>query len=229
MAAVPAYLRCTTCACLCSRTGLSTELLQMCAVPPLHLSAFTRLAQSPLRNPDWRPKNHAQRVGVTLCLSAVQVHSDTAWDKRMYVYELEVLVFSHESERQEILAGQLCVSTNRKTLIKNRVEKVLEVGQRVIHMRLNVSVNNSRTAGERVALLVSTVLNSHSFAHSEIYPEIFAASEHRTGESSTTAFTHSGQRTACPFNVTNIRVRLLLSPLYVFLCVYSLIIDYHHY
>lgn len=96
----------------------------------------------------------------------------------MYVYELEVLVFSHESERQEILAGQLCVSTNRKTLIKNRVEKVLEVGQRVIHMRLNVSVNNSRTAGERVALLVSTVLNSHSFANSEIYPEIFAASEH---------------------------------------------------
>lgn len=125
MTAVPAYLRRTTCACLCSRTGPSTELLQMCAVPSLHLSAFAWLAQVPLRNPDWQPKNHAQRVSTTLCLSAVQVHSDAGWDKRMYVYELEVLVFSHESERQEILAGQLRVSTNMKTLIKNRVEKNL--------------------------------------------------------------------------------------------------------
>lgn len=49
------------------------------------------------------------------------------------MYELEVVVFSHESERQEVLAGQLCVSTNITTLIENRVGKILEVGQRVIH------------------------------------------------------------------------------------------------
>lgn len=99
----------------------------------------------------------------------------------MYVYELEVLMFGHESERQEILAGQLCVSTNMKTLIKNRVEKILEVGQ--CHILLNVSVNNS--AGEHVALLVSVVLKGHSFAKREIYPEIFAPSEHVGQEKAT--------------------------------------------
>lgn len=150
MTAVPAYLGCKTCACLCSRTQLSTELLQLCAVLSLHLPAFTGLAQLPSRNPDWRPKNHAQQVRMTLCLSAVQVHSNTGWDRCMYVHELEVLVFSHESERQKILIGQLCVSTNiiniTALIKKNRVEKFSEVSQRVIHMWLNDIVNNSQNS-----------------------------------------------------------------------------------
>lgn len=99
-----------------------------------------------LRNPDWRPKNHTQRVWTTLCLSVVHVQLETGWSECTYVYELKVLVFSHESERQEILAGQLCVSTNMNALIKNRVGKILKVGQRVLHMQLNVSVNNSRNS-----------------------------------------------------------------------------------
>lgn len=121
MITVPAYQCCTS--CLYSHTSHSTKLLQMCAVPSLHLPAFTRLVQLWLRNPDWRPRNHAQRVLISLCLSVVHVQLDTGWSECTYVYEPKVLVFSHESERQEILTGQLCVSTNINTLIKTEWKK----------------------------------------------------------------------------------------------------------
>lgn len=112
MTAVPAYLRCTTCACLCSHTGHWLRCRWGILI------GGQRITPS---KSEW------------LCLRAVQVHPDTGWGRCINVYELEVVVFSHESERQEVLAGQLRVSTNMKTLIKNRVESILEVGQRVIH------------------------------------------------------------------------------------------------
>lgn len=123
MTTVPAYQCCTACACLYSRTSHSTKFLQMCAVPSLHLPAFTRLVQLWLRNPDWRPRNRAQRILISLCLSVVHVQLDRRWSECTYVYEPKVLVFSHESERQEILTGQLCVSTNINTLIKTEWNK----------------------------------------------------------------------------------------------------------
>lgn len=175
----------TACACLYSRTCHSTKLLQMCAVPSLHLPAFTRLVQLWLRNPDWRPRNHAQRVLMTLCLSVVHVQLDTGWSECTYVYEPKVLVFSHESERQEILTGQLCVSTNINILIKNRVEKILKVGQRFLHMQLNISVNNSPNSRRARC---STCVKGEEW---NLPRDLCYFITCRTGESNMTTFIHT--------------------------------------
>lgn len=126
MTAVSAYLLRTTCACFWTGIGRSApahfRIMQM----PCRLSTcllvldWSGLAEEACLarliggfDGDW-----SQRItpsSMTECLKVFQVRSDTGWTAACectYVYELEVLIFSHESEKQEILTGQLCVSTN---------------------------------------------------------------------------------------------------------------------
>lgn len=193
MTTVPAYLCCTACACLYSRTGHSTKLLQMCAVPSLHLPAFTRLVQLWLRNPDWRPRNHAQRVWMTL-VSVLFMFSwtqDEASARMCMSLKFLRSVMSLKGRRFS-LDSYAWVQT---LWLKTEWKKILKVGQRFLHMQLNASVNNPNpTAGEHVALLVSKVLYSHSFEATQEWNlprDLCCFITCRTGESNMTTFIHT--------------------------------------